>query len=352
MDARRQTVRWRLADLASAVGGRVLGDPERTVTGVATLEGAGPDELSFFTNSRYRDAAGGTRAGAVLVGPEIELPGHDLLQAPEPYLALAIILERMHPAAVPDPGISADARVASGARLGDGVAVAAFAVIEDGATIGDGAIVGAGSFVGAGASIGPGTRLYPRVVVYAGTSVGARCIVHSGVVLGADGFGFATSRGVHRKVPQIGRVVIEDDVEIGANTTIDRGSIGETRIGAGSKIDNLVMIAHGVVVGPGALIAAQVGVAGSTTIGHHAMIGGQAGFVGHLAIGDRVIVGARGAVYGDVEDGAFVAGNPAVDHRVWKKSRTILKELPELRGRIRALERRLQELNDEAGGEA
>ena len=351
MDARRETVRWRLADLASAVGGRVLGDPERTVTGVATLEGAGPDDLSFLTNPRYRQAASGTRAGAVLVGPEIELPGHDLLQAPEPYLALAVILERLHPETAPVPGISPDARVASGANIGNGVAIAPFAVVEARAAIGDGTIVGAGCFIGADASIGPGSRLHPHVVVYPGTIVGARCIVHSGAVLGADGFGFATSRGVHRKVPQVGRVVVEDDVEIGANTTIDRGSIGETRVGAGSKIDNLVMIAHGVVVGPGALIAAQAGVAGSTRIGHHVMIGGQAGFVGHLTIGDRAIIGARAAVYGDLEDGAFVAGNPAVDHRVWKKSRAILKELPEMRARIRSLERRLRELEDQVGGE-
>ncbi|HEX4825034.1 MAG TPA: UDP-3-O-(3-hydroxymyristoyl)glucosamine N-acyltransferase [Candidatus Polarisedimenticolaceae bacterium] len=352
MSTERQPARFKLSDLAAAVGGRVLGDPERTVTGVATLEGAGPDDLSFLTNLRYRQAADGTRAGAVLVGPDIELAGHDLLQAPEPYLALAVILERMHPDRRPDPGVSADARVSPSARLGEGVSIAPFAVVEAGATVGDGTAIGAGSFVGERVAIGPGSRLYARVVVYAGTAIGARCVVHAGAVLGADGFGFATSRGVHRKVPQIGRVVLEDDVEIGANTTVDRGSIGDTRIGAGSKIDNLVMIAHGVVVGPGALIAAQVGVAGSTRIGHHAMIGGQAGFVGHLAIGDRVIVGARGAVYSDLDDGRFVAGNPAMDHRTWKRSQAILKELPEMRARIRALERRLQDLDGKAGSEA
>jgi UDP-3-O-[3-hydroxymyristoyl] glucosamine N-acyltransferase len=336
--------RWRLADLASAVGGRVLGDPERALSGVATLEEAGPDDLSFLTNPRYRDAAERSRAGAILVGPGSELTGRDLLEAAEPYLALAEILDRMHPEPRPVPGVSPDARVAPDVRLGRDVAVGPFAVVGSGAVLGDGAIVGAGCVVGEACTVGEGTRLFPRAVLYPGTAVGARCVIHSGAVLGGDGFGFATSKGVHRKVPQIGRVVIEDDVEIGANTTIDRGAIGDTRIGAGTKIDNLVMIAHGVVIGPGGLLAAQSGIAGSTRIGHHAMFGGQSGAVGHLKLGDRAVVAAKAAVFGDVDDGTFVAGIPAVDHRAWKKSQALVKALPELRTRLRELERRVAAL--------
>jgi UDP-3-O-[3-hydroxymyristoyl] glucosamine N-acyltransferase len=336
--------RWRLADLASAVGGRVLGDPERALSGVATLEEAGPDDLSFLTNPRYRDAAERSRAGAILVGPGSELTGRDLLEAAEPYLALAEILDRMHPEPRPVPGVSPDARVAPDVRLGRDVAVGPFAVVGSGAVLGDGAIVGAGFVVGEACTVGEGTRLFPRAVLYPGTAVGARCVIHSGAVLGGDGFGFATSKGVHRKVPQIGRVVIEDDVEIGANTTIDRGAIGDTRIGAGTKIDNLVMIAHGVVIGPGGLLAAQSGIAGSTRIGHHAMFGGQSGAVGHLKLGDRAVVAAKAAVFGDVDDGTFVAGIPAVDHRAWKKSQALVKALPELRTRLRELERRVAAL--------
>jgi UDP-3-O-[3-hydroxymyristoyl] glucosamine N-acyltransferase len=348
----RAKQRWRLADLASAVGGRVRGDPERILAGVATLEAAGPEDLSFLTNPRYRQAAAASKAGAILVGPGADLAGHDLLEAPEPYLALAELLERMHAEAAAAPGISPDARVGADVRVGRDVAIGPFAVIGDRCAIGDEVTVGAGCILGEGCEIGERSRLHPRVVLYANTSIGARCLVHAGVVLGGDGFGFATSRGVHRKVPQIGRVVVEDDVEIGSNTTIDRGAIGETRIGAGTKIDNLVMIAHGVVIGAGGLLAAQTGIAGSTTVGHHATFAGQAGVAGHLKLGDRAIVAGKSAVFADVEAGGFVAGIPAVDHRVWKKSQALVRDLPELLGRIRDLERRLAELEAQGEGKA
>jgi len=343
---------WRLSELAAAVGGRVRGDPDRVLTGIATLDGAGPDDLSFLTNPRYRQAADASRAGAILVGPGSELSGKDLLEAAEPYVALAEILERMHPEPTPVPGVSPDARIGAGVSVGRDVAVGPFAVVADGSTLGDGAVIGPGCVVGQGSEIGPRTRLHARVVLYPGTSVGARCIIHAGVVLGGDGFGFATSRGVHRKVPQIGRLVVEDDVEIGANTTIDRASIGETRVGAGTKIDNLVMIAHGVVIGPGGLLAAQSGIAGSTQIGRHAMFAGQSGAAGHLKIGHRVIVGAKTAVLADVEDGSYVTGIPAVDHRSWKRSQAVFRELPDLRARVRQLERRIAELESKSGGES
>ena len=339
---------WLLSDLARAVGGRVDGDPNRRVHGVATLEEAGPDDLSFLTNPRYRPFLGPCRAGAILVGPDAGIEGRDLLIAPDPYVALAEILDRMHPVRRPAPGVSEDACVSPGATVGVDVAIGPFAVVGEGVRLHDRVVVGAGVVVGEGSTIGEETVLMPRVVLYPGTSVGARCLIHAGVVLGGDGFGFATTAGTHRKVPQLGRVVVEDDVEIGANSTVDRGTLGETRIGRGTKIDNLVMVAHGVVIGPHGLLAGQAGIAGSTRLGSHVTMAGQSGAAGHLKLGDRVVIAAKSAVFTDVPDRAFVAGTPAVDHRSWKRSLALVKMLPELRLRLRELETRLAAL--EAGG--
>ena len=343
---------WLLSDLARAVGGRVDGDASRRVYRVATLEEAGPDDLSFLTNPRYRAFLQHSRAGAILVGPGAGIEGRDLLVAPDPYLALAEILDRMHPAPRPAPGVSADARIGPGATMGADVAIGPFAVVGSGARLGDRAVVGAGAVVGDGSVVGADSILMPRVVLYPGTSVGARCLIHAGVVLGGDGFGFATTSGTHRKVPQLGRVVIEDDVEIGANSTVDRGTLGETKIGRGTKIDNLVMVAHGVVIGPHGLLAGQAGVAGSTRIGSHVTMAGQSGSAGHLRMGDHVVIAAKTAVFADVPDGAFVAGIPAVDHRAWKRSLALVKMLPELRSKLRTLEERLAALEHRGKGNA
>jgi UDP-3-O-[3-hydroxymyristoyl] glucosamine N-acyltransferase len=335
---------WRLSELASSIGGRVEGNPDRTIRGVLPLDEAGPEDLSFLTNPRYRSAAASSRAGAILVGPETRIEGRDLLIAPDPYLALAEILDRLHPQDRPAPGVSGDARVDATATIGEGAAIGPFAVVGPGARLGAGVVVGAGAVIGDGSVIGDDTRLMPRVVLYPGTQIGARCLIHAGAVLGADGFGFATSGGTHRKVPQLGRVVVDDDVEIGANTTIDRGTLGETRIGRGTKIDNLVMVAHGASIGPHGLLAAQAGISGSTRIGSHVTVAGQSGAAGHLRLGDHVVVAAKSAVFADVADGAFVAGIPAVDHRAWKRSQAIVKMLPELRAKLQRLEERLEAL--------
>lgn len=336
-----------LGQLAARVGGTVHGDPQRRIRGVATLDRAGPDQLSFLTNVKYRHAAAATRAGAVLVGPHSRLAGPDLLEVEEPYLALAGLLELFHPAPARPRGVSPDARVGEGVRLGDQVAVGSFAVVEDGASLGDRVVVGAGCVVGEGCEIGSDSELKPRVVLYPGTRVGARCLVHAGVVLGGDGFGFATTAEGHRKVPQCGHVVVEDDVEIGANSTVDRGALGQTTIGRGSKIDNLVMIAHGVQVGPETLMAAQAGIAGSTRLGARTTFAGQSGAAGHLEIADGSVVGAKSAVFGDLPQGAFVAGIPAVDHRIWKRSQALIRKLPEMQKEIRRLRERLAALERE-----
>jgi len=339
-----------LGELAALVSGEVRGDASRRVRGVASLESAGPEDLSFLTNARYRASVAASRAGVVLVGPGDEIPGRELLVAPEPYVAFARILAHLHPEPPPTPGVSASAAVAATARLGDGVAIAPFAVVEEGAALGDGVAVGAGADGGAGAVVGERSVLHPRVVLYAGTVVGARCILHAGTVLGGDGFGFATSsQGVHHKIPQRGRVVIEDDVEIGANTTIDRGTLGETRIGAGTKIDNLVMVGHGVEVGGGSLLVAQSGIAGSTRLGRHVTLAGQSGVAGHLRIGDRVVAAAKSAVFADVEAGRVVGGIPAVDLSTWKRVQAASRGLPGMRAELRALRARIEAIERERG---
>jgi UDP-3-O-[3-hydroxymyristoyl] glucosamine N-acyltransferase len=205
-------------------------------------------------------------------------------------------------------------------------------------------VVGAGCVIGDGCHIGPESELAPRVVLYPGTWIGARCLIHAGVVLGADGFGFATVAGEHHKVPQVGRVVIEDDVEIGANSAVDRAMLGATRIGAGTKIDDLVMIAHGVRLGERCLLAGQAGVAGSASLGAGVTLAGQAGVAGHLEIGGGAVVAAKSAVFEDLPERSFVAGIPAVDHRRWKRALALQKRLPELRRSLRDLEERLQAL--------
>lgn len=334
----------RLAELAERVGGRVVGDAEIVIRGVATLEEAGPDQLSFLSNPRYGEAARRTSAGAILVKPGSGIEGPALLEVDDPYLSLARVLTlfQTDPPVVRE--VSSLAYVGSNVRLGEDVGLEPFAVICDGAELGDRVTIGAGSVVGADCRIGADSVVMPRVVLYPRTEIGRDCILHAGVVVGSDGFGFATSEGRHHKVPQLGKVVIGDEVELGANTTVDRGALGETVVGAGSKLDNLVMIAHGVTLGEGCLMAAQSGIAGSTQIGSHVTFAGQSGAAGHLKIADGTVVAAKTAVFGNIDPGAFVAGTPAVDHRTWKRSQILLKRLPDLRKEIAELKKRVEQL--------
>jgi len=342
---------YRLGDLAARFGGRVVGDPECKIRGVATLEEAGPEDLAFLTNPRYRDAAEATRAGAVLAAAGTRLPGRNVLEVPEPYAALAEILELFHPPPSRRPGVSPLAFLGERVGLGDDVQVGPFAVLGDSVRLGHRATIGAGAVLGEGADVGDDTWIHPRAVLYPGTKVGARCVIHAGVVLGGDGFGFATSKGRHRKVPQLGRVVIEDDVEIGANSAVDRGTLGDTVVGRGTKIDDLVMVAHGVRIGPDGLMAGQSGIAGSTRVGRGVTFAGQSGAAGHLAIGDGAVVAAKSAVFADLPAGSFVAGIPAVAHMSWKRAQAVLRALPELRARVRALEARLAALERQEKGD-
>jgi len=335
-----------LGELADRFGGGVAPAARALrIRRLATLASAADGDLSFLSSARYRDDASRTRATAVVVARESAdaLPaGVAPLVVQDPYAHFATIARwfagQLEPR--PMPGVHPTATVHASAELGQGVHLGAFCVVEAGARIGDGAIVEAHCHVGPGASIGPGTRLHPNVVVYHDCRIGARGLVHAGTVIGADGFGFAREQGRWSKIPQLGAVVIGDDVEIGANCSIDRGALDDTVIGDGCKLDNLIQIGHNVVIGEHSALAGCVGVAGSARIGRRCMIGGSAGILGHLEICDDVVVSAMTLVTRSIRKPGFYSGVfPLMDNAEWEKAAATLRRLPQLRGRLRRLER-------------
>jgi UDP-3-O-[3-hydroxymyristoyl] glucosamine N-acyltransferase len=336
----------RLADVVTALGGELSGDPQLVIDRIGTLESATPSTLSFLSQPKYQAQLATTRAGCVIVAPSMHsaaVARGAVIVTPDPYLYFArltqwwvrrtrpAISQGIHPSAVVDPA----------AALDRGVAVGALAVIEAGAVISEGAVIGAQCFVGRGARIGESTRLAPHVTVGFDCVLGARCIVHSGVVIGADGFGFAPTEGRWEKIEQLGAVRIGDDVEIGANTCIDRGALDDTVIGDGVKLDNLIQIAHNVRIGAHTVMAGCVGVAGSAVIGAHCMIGGSAGIVGHIEVADNVTISAATIVTRSIaKPGLYSGVFPFDDNASWEKNAATLRQLHKLRERLRALEKR------------
>jgi UDP-3-O-[3-hydroxymyristoyl] glucosamine N-acyltransferase len=332
-----------LRDLAGAIQARLEGDPDVSVSGVAPLERAGPGDLSFLANPRYEESAQRSGAAALIVGESFRGNGANLLRVSNPYLAYARAVELLLPEVSSPPGVHASAQIDPEARVPPSASIGPFVVLESGVEVGERVTIGASCVIESGVTIGEGSRIFPRVTLHSGTRLGARCVVQSGSVLGSDGFGYATDEeGRHHKVPQRGGLAIDDDVEIGANVTIDRGSAGDTVIGAGTKIDNLVHIAHNVSIGRSAFIVAQVGIAGSTSIGDHAVIAGQAGIVGHVKIGDRAKLGAQAGVIGDVPADAEYSGYPARSHREQMRVYALFARLPEIFERLKAVESRLK----------
>lgn len=336
----------RLADVVTALGGELSGDPQLVIDRIGTLESATPSTLSFLSQAKYQAQLATTRAGCVIVAPSMHsaaVARGAVIVTPDPYLYFArltqwwarrtrpVATQGVHPSAVIDPA----------AELSRGVSVGALAVIEAGAVIGERAVIGAQCFVGRGAHIGESTRLAPHVTVGFDCVLGARCIVHSGVVIGADGFGFAPTEGRWEKIDQLGAVRIGDDVEIGANTCIDRGALDDTVIGDGVKLDNLIQIGHNVRVGAHTAMAGCVGVAGSAVIGAHCMIGGAAGIVGHIEIADNVQISAGTIVTRSIAKPGLYSGLfPFDDNASWEKNAATLRQLHALRERLRALEKR------------
>jgi UDP-3-O-[3-hydroxymyristoyl] glucosamine N-acyltransferase len=333
-----------LGALARRLECPVEGDAAIEIRRVATLEEAGPGDLTFLANPRYAGKLAATRASAVIMNGSSTAPCA-VIRSKSPYLTFARAAQVLAPARPMAAGVHPLASVAPDAAVDATASVGAFAVIGAGASVGARTVVHPHVVIGDGASVGPDCILHAQVSIRERCLIGARVIIQNGAVVGSDGYGFAQRPdGSHEKIPQIAPVVIEDDVEIGANTTIDRPAVGETRIKAGTKIDNLVQVAHGVVLGRHVLLAAQVGIAGSTTVGDHAQFGGQSGAAGHLTLGDRVKVAARAAVFASVDDDAFVSGTPAIEHDEWKKASAVFRKLPEMRRRLKELEERLNKL--------
>ncbi len=329
--------------IAELVGGELRGEPSTIVTGVASLDRATPHELSFLAQARYVSALRDSQAGVVLLKRDMaEAPGAapSRIIVDDPHRALLSVLPRLYPESDVEPGIHPTAVIGRGARIGERVRLDQYVVVGERATIADGVSIGASSTVGADASIGARSRLFPDVTVYPRSTLGERVILHSGVRIGSDGFGYVFRDGRHEKIPHVGRCIIGDDVEIGANTTIDRGSIDDTIVGAGTKIDNLVQVGHNVRIGRLCTIMAQVGIAGSTHIGDGCVIAGQAGLAGHIKIGDGARIAAQSGIFGDVPAGEEWSGYPARPHREsLRASAAVFK----LAGMIKRLEALLEE---------
>ncbi|HET7825406.1 MAG TPA: UDP-3-O-(3-hydroxymyristoyl)glucosamine N-acyltransferase [Anaeromyxobacter sp.] len=345
-----------LAELARRVGGEVQGDGALRLEGVAPLEDAGPAEISFFANKKYRQAFEASRAGAVVVERDADVPpGRNLLRAPSAYLAFAKISTLFHPPREAVPDVSPLAAIHPSANVHPSAEVMPLASVGADARVGARTIVFPGAHIGEGARVGEDCLVYQNVVVRERCVVGNRVILQPGCVVGSDGFGFALDmegegRGPrHFKVPQVGIVVVEDDVELGANTCVDRATLGVTRIGRGAKIDNLVQIAHNVEVGPLSILASQVGIAGSTKLGMGVVAWGQAGVVGHVTIGDRATINAQAGVGRDLEPGERVAGSPATPDVAWARNTAVFNRLTEMRRELRELRAEVARLRDKEG---
>lgn len=336
-----------LTELAERLECRLDGDGGIDIRRVSGIEHAGPSDITFFANTKYAAALRGTRAGAIILSEQAAGAPCAMLRTKNPYLAFAKALELFADGWKPAAGVHPLAFVADDARIAPDASVGPYVVVGEGARIGARTIVLAHVTIGRQAQIGDDCLIHARVSLRERVVIGNRVVIQDGAVIGSDGYGFArTADGSHYKIPQVGAVVIEDDVEIGANTTIDRPAVGETRIGAGTKIDNLVQIAHGVVIGRRALLAAQVGISGSTTIEDSVTLAGQVGVAGHLTIGKGTIATAQTGIPNSVEAGSFVSGYPAIANRDWLKASAVFRKLPELRKMIADLQRRLAKLEE------
>lgn len=341
-----------LAELAHHVGGKLHGDGSLKIRSASTLEAAHEGEITFLANKKYTRLLKTTGASAVVTSEHHNYPVAQIV-APDPYYAFAQIVILIHGHREhKKTGISGKATVAKSAYIGSDTHIRDYATVSDNARIGSRCVVYPGVFVGPETEIGDDCILYPNVVIYDRCVIGHRVIIQANATIGEDGFGFATHKGVHHKIPHIGRVIIEDDVEIGACAGIERGTLEDTIIGKGSKIGDLVAIGHGTRLGQGCLLVAQVGIAGSTTLGQYCMVGGQAGIAGHLKIGNRVGIGAKSGVHRNIADGEYVLGSPAIEFKTATQALTLIKSLPEFRKTLTNLEQRLDAIESKSNGHA
>ena len=334
----------KLREVAELVGGELVGDGGLTITGVAGIKEAEEGDITFLSNERYLPFLSQTKASAVVTSAKMEVSGKPLILTPNPSLAFTKIVSFFLPPENNDKpsGIHATAVVGSRVQLGIGVSIGPHAVIGDDCVIGDGSVIGSGVFVGNRTQIGQRCRIYSNVSLREKVLIGDRVIIHSGAVIGSDGFGFETVEGKHLKIPHLGSVVIEDDVEIGANVCVDRGRFKNTRIGRGTKIDNLVQIAHNVVIGQDCLIVSQAGISGSTELADRVTVAGQAGIVGHVLIGEEAIIAARSGVTKSVPAKSIVLGEPAKPIQEQKRIFALIARLPEMFKELSELKKKLK----------
>lgn len=336
-----------LKEIAGLLGGSVVGDEAVVIENIRPLEEAGRGDITFIANAKYLKQLKTTKASAILAAPQTPAEGKNLVIVPDPYVAFGKLLVLFHPMRHSFRGISPDAYLEEGADVSPKATVYPRAYVSRGAVIEKGAVIYPGVFIGSNVSIGEDSVLYANVTVYADSVIGRRVILHSGVVVGGDGFGFAAPGRGNNKIPQVGSVQIDDDVEIGANSTIDRGTLGKTWIGRNVKIDNLVQIAHNVVIGENSVITAQVGISGSTRLGKSVIVGGQAGIVGHINIGDNVMIAAKTGVHKEIESGQVYAGSPQLPYRQWLKVEACRTKLPEMKKTIEELKKKIDILQEQ-----
>jgi UDP-3-O-[3-hydroxymyristoyl] glucosamine N-acyltransferase len=334
-----------LGELAEYIGGRVCGDPKIVIRSAATLGRAGEGDISFLANSKYEKQLRTTKASAVIVGKETANTSVPLLVAEDPYYAFMQIMVLLHGHRQHKKvGISPRASISDSAKVGADCHIHDFVTIADDAKVGDGCIVYPCVHISQGVQIGNDCIIYPNVSIYDSVQIGNRVIINANSAIGEDGFGYASHKGVHHKIPQTGTVVIEDDVEVGTCCAIERGTLGDTVIGQGTKLGDLVTIGHGTKIGPHCLLVAQVGVAGSTTLGRHCVVGGQVGIVGHINIGNNVTVAAQAGVINNISDGKVVLGAPAIEATLGKRAYSMIQYLPAMRESIRNLQAQVEEI--------
>jgi len=333
-----------LKELAELVNGEVAGDSSALIKGVLPLESASDGDISFVTSPKYAEQIKTSSASAVIVSPEIKAEGKNLLITKNPQLAYAKILTLFNETPYTSKGTDKRAFIGRRPKISDTATVCPFAYIGDEVEIGDRTIVHPGAYIGNGCRIGSDVTIYPNVTVMERCIVGNRVIIHPGAVVGSDGFGFARDGKRHYKIPQTGIVQIDDDVEIGANSAVDRAAFGKTHVMRGTKIDNLVQVAHNVVIGEDSIIVAQVGIAGSSKLGSNVILAGQAGLADHITVGNNVMVAAQSGVASDIPDNQVMSGAPAMPHKEWLKASLTFPKLPEMRKMIKELEKKVSEM--------
>ena len=334
-----------LKEIAKLIDGTIIGDENIHITGVSGIKEAKKGDITFIANSKYMNLMDATNASAIITSSDVNSGPKTIIKTDNPSLAFSRLVSLLAPNEDKHPeGIHSTAIIGNSVKLGKNVAIQPYVVVEDYAEIDDNAVLYSGVYLGHHAKIGKNCIIYPSVSIRERVTIGDRVIIHSGSVIGSDGFGFATVKGVHHKIPQIGTVAIEDDVEIGANVTIDRARFDKTVVGRGTKIDNLVQIAHNVIIGENSIVVAQAGISGSTVIGREVILAGQSGVVGHINIGDGSIVAAQAGVTKSVPPNTKVSGYPAKPHNVAKRVNACVQRLPEMMKTIKDLQSRIEEL--------